>query len=113
VEICGGAEPNDPITVSDASITGDILTLSVSHGGGCVAHGYGSCWDGSFAESDPVQAWLQLNHEDNDDPCDAIVMQDITFDLTPMRDAWVDAYQQASGTIVLHVADWGSLDYVF
>lgn len=78
-----------------------------------MAHGYGSCWDGSFAESDPVQAWLQLNHEDNDDPCDAIVMEELSIDLVPMRDAWIDAYQQASGTIILHVADWGSLDYSF
>jgi hypothetical protein len=113
VTICEGTEPADPISVTDASIDGDTLLLAVSHGGGCVVHGYGSCWDGLFAESDPVQAWLLLNHEDNDDACDAIVMEDLTFDLTPMREAWVDAYQQPSGTITLHVADWGSLDYTF
>ncbi len=113
VAICEGTEPTDPLFVMEASITGDTLSLNVSHGGGCVEHAYGSCWDGSFAESDPVQAWLQINHEDNDDPCDAIVEQALEFDLTLMRDAWIDAYQQPSGTITLHVADWGSLDYTF
>jgi Pacifastin inhibitor (LCMII) len=113
VGICGGAEPNDPIEVTNATIVGHALIVSVEHGGGCVNHGYGSCWDGAFAESEPVQAWLQINHEDHDDPCDAIVMQDVSFDLTPMRDAWIDAYQQPSGTIVVHVADWGSVEYTF
>lgn len=113
VGICGPTDPTDPIVVTNAALDGDTLVVSVEHGGGCVAHGYGSCWDGSFAESDPVQTWLQINHEDNDDPCDAIVAQDVTFDLTPMRDAWIDAYQQPSGTMVVHVADWGSVDYTF
>lgn len=113
VAICGPDAPLDPIVITDASIAGDTLMVAVQHGGGCVTHGYGTCWDGSFAESDPVQAWLQLSHEDNDDPCDAIVMQELVFDLTPMRDAWIDAYMQASGTIVVHVDEWGSLDYTF
>lgn len=113
VAICGPEAPTDPITILDASIAGDTLMVAVQHGGGCVAHGYGTCWDGSFAESDPVQTSLWLSHEDNDDPCDAIVMQDLVFDLTPMRDAWIDAYMQPSGTIIVHVADWGSLDYTF
>lgn len=113
VALCDGTEPADPLIITEASITDDTLSLSVEHGGGCEVHVYGSCWDGSFAESDPVQAWLQINHEDNDDPCDAIVQQALTFDLVPLRDSWIDAYQQPSGTITLHVGDWGSLDYTF
>ena len=113
VAVCGPEAPTDPITILDASLAGDTLTLSVEHGGGCVAHGYNSCWDGSFAESDPVQTWLSLSHEDNDDPCEAIVTRELVFDLTPMRDAWIDAYMQPSGTITVHVGDWGSLDYTF
>lgn len=113
VAICGDDPANDPITVTDAAIAGDTLLVSVSHGGGCVAHGYGTCWDGLFAESNPVQATLQMSHDANEDPCDAIVMQELSFDLTPMRDAWIDAYQQPSGTIIVHVAEWGSLDYTF
>jgi hypothetical protein len=113
VALCEDTDPVDPLSVVDASIMGDELLLSVSHGGGCLDHFYGTCWNGSFAESDPVQASLQVNHEDNDDPCDAIVMQDLSFDLTPMRDAWIDAYGQPTGTIIVHVADWGTLDYTF
>jgi hypothetical protein len=40
-------------------------------------------------------------------------MAELTVDLTPMRDAWIDAYQQPSGTITVNVADWGALDYTF
>ncbi|MCX4246184.1 hypothetical protein [Paraliomyxa miuraensis] len=113
VGLCDGTEPTDPVSIIDASIVGDTLVLAVEYGGGCVEHMFGSCWDGSFAESDPVQAWLQVNHEDNDDPCDGVVMEERNFDLSPMRQAWIDAYMQANGTITLHVADWGSIDYVF
>lgn len=113
VELCEASDPTDPLTVDEAIVAGDTLTVSVSHGGGCAEHVYGSCWDGSFAESEPVQTWVQLTHEDNDDSCDAIVSTDVVIDLAPMRDAWIDAYQQPSGTIIVHVADWGSVDYSF
>lgn len=113
VALCDGTEPNDPLFVTNASIMGDTLLVDVESSGGCVAHGYGSCWDGNFDESNPVQVSLQINHEDNDDPCEAIVMDTLSFDLTPVRDAWIDAYQSPSGTIILNVADWGSLDYTF
>ena len=113
VEICEATDPFDPISVIDAKIDGDTLAVSVEHGGGCEPHFYGSCWDGSFAESDPVQVWLQISHEDNDDPCEAVLTAEILVDLVPLRDAWIDAYQESSGTILVHVADWGTLDYTF
>jgi len=113
VELCEAADPTDPISVTDVTLDGDSLLVSVQHGGGCASHFYGSCWDGLFAESDPVQANLQINHESNDDACDALLMAQLVIDLTPMRDAWIDAYQQPSGTITVNVADWGSLDYTF
>jgi hypothetical protein len=113
VELCDGTEPTDIQFVTDATIDGDVLRVTVEHSGGCGSHEYGSCWDGSFAESDPVQAWLQLDHLNIDDQCEAIVTQPLAIDLGPMRDAWIEAYQQPSGTLILHVADWGSLDYTF
>lgn len=113
VTLCDGTEPTDPVFISDAAISGDVLTLSVEYSGGCANHYFGSCWDGAFAESDPVQAWLDLNHEDNDDPCDGIMSEDITFDLLPMRDAWNASYGPGSGTITLNVVNYGSIDYVF
>ena len=38
----------------------------------------------TFAESDPVQASLWLQHQDRDDPCDGIAVQTLTFDLRPV-----------------------------
>jgi hypothetical protein len=113
VEICDGTEPTDVQFVTDAVIDGDTLRVTVEHSGGCGSHQYGSCWDGSFAESDPVQAWLQLSHLNIDDQCEAIVVQPLVIDLVPMRDAWIDGYLEQHGTIILHIADWGTLDYTF
>jgi hypothetical protein len=113
VQLCDGTEPTDVQFVTDAVIDGDTLLVTVEHSGGCGSHEYGSCWDGSFAESNPVQAGLQLNHLNIDDQCEAIVVQPLVIDLVPIRDAWIASYLEQHGTIILHVADWGSLDYTF
>jgi len=109
---CTGAEPDDPIFITDASILGDILTVSTDVSGGCGTHEYGSCWTEAFDESEPVQAGVTISHE-GDDPCEAIVSEVLDFDLTPMREAWVAGYGQASGTIIVHVGDYGAVEYGF
>jgi hypothetical protein len=107
-------QPHDPLTIVGAAIAGDALLLDVEYGGGCEDHLIDICWDGVFAESFPVQAWVDVVHESNDDPCDAVVMEQREIDLTAMKTAWQEGYQQEHGTIVLHVAGWGtSLDYNF
>jgi len=107
-------KPMDPLVIDDAAIDGDTLLVDVSYGGGCEAHAIDYCWDELFAESDPVQTWITLWHDSNDDPCDAIVMEQRVLDLTPMKQAWQAAYQQQSGEIVVHLAGWDqSLNYAF
>ena len=99
--------------VASASVTGDTLTLTVSYGGGCETHEFALCWpDGAFMESDPVQVALELWHGGPPDACDAWITEDRTFDLTPLKEAWQAAYQQTSGTIVVHVAGQ-TVDYTF
>lgn len=113
VAVCEGSEVVDPFTIMNAAVVDHELQLTVQYSGGCTVHDFGACWDESFAESEPVQVGLLISHEDFDDPCDSLPIEMIAFDLSPVRNAWVDAYQQLSGTITLNVPGWGSLDYSF
>jgi hypothetical protein len=111
VNICEAADP-DYATIVAASISGDDLLVSLSYGGGCEEQSFHPCWDGSFAESNPVQTWLALSHSGAFDPCDSIVNEDLSFSLLPMRQAYEDGYQTTSGTIIVHLDGWGgSLTY--
>lgn len=94
-------------------LVGDALTVSVAYSGGCEAHTFTTCWpDGSFMESEPVQASLELFHEDNGDACDAWLGEDVTVNLVPLKEAWQAAYAQSSGTIVVHLGG-ESITYAF
>jgi len=113
VGVCDGTEPLDALFVLDASVAGDQLLLSVEYSGGCAEHVVGTCWDETFAESEPVQASVTITHDANGDKCEAIEGQELSISLLPLRNAWVDAYMQASGTITLNIAGWGAIDYSF
>ncbi len=110
-DACG---PKDPLTIEDAKIAGDALVLDLSYGGGCETHDIGLCWDGSLAESDPVQTWFDVSHDGHDDNCDAWIQEQRQFDLSPQKLAWQQGYQMEHGTILVHVAGWGAtLEYTF
>lgn len=47
------------------------------------------------------------------DPCDAIMAGTVRFDLRPLAQACRRAYQSASGTIALRLADAPMLTYEF
>lgn len=115
---CPGVAPPTPLGACDASagntvdvvgaeIEGDLLTVTVQHGGGCEEWTYTVCWpDQSFLESDPVQVNLEiLATTPQPDTCDAYLTETVEQDLTPLKQAWQDAYQQDSGTITIHVDD--------
>lgn len=68
----------------DASLEGRTLSLTVSVSGGCEDHDYDLVTQGALLLSIPPGANLYLVHEDNDDPCDAIIQQTVSFDITPL-----------------------------
>ena len=114
VQMCSDDFAMDPVEIVSAGIKGDLLVLQISYSGGCSDHEFGLCWDGAFAESDPVQTWITLGHESNDDPCDGIVMEEKFFDLGAMKQAWIDGYQQMNGTIIIHLSGWKDpIPYMF
>lgn len=106
IDVCDDDAPHDALTVGAAAIAGDVLTVDVSYGGGCEMHLLDGCWDGSFAESDPVQVWAFVSHESNDDPCDAIESRTVEIDLSPMKADYQAGYQTENGTIEIHLEGW-------
>ena len=113
VNVCQAQDPGYA-TIVAASVVGDDLLVSLSYGGGCEDQFFSPCWDGAFAESDPVQTWLALSHSGAPDPCDAVVQDDLSFSLLPMRAAYEEGYQTTSGEIIIHLDGWeGSLTYAW
>ncbi len=75
--------PFDTTTsITSASISSDCLSVSFSYTGGCCdEHDLNLIWDGSVAESFPVQVWVRVLH-DNQDPCDAIETKTLEYDVS-------------------------------
>ena len=93
---------SDPFALNSASVTGNVLTISVSYSGGCRSHEFVLTAAESFQESSPVQLPMVLTHEDNDDPCEAYPTEQRRFDLTPIEERYQAAYGgQDSGTVLL------------
>ena len=98
LSLCAAGTPHDPVTIDDASISGDQLTVSLSFGGGCEAHDLGLCWDGSIAESSPPQVFLTVAHDANNDLCEAYLSEPLIVDIS--------ALQGAGSTVTVNLDGW-------
>jgi hypothetical protein len=99
--------PQDPLTLGEFSLEGPILSLEVRYGGGCKPHDHDLVAWGGWLESFPVQVNVLLTHDDNDDPCDALVQDTLRFDLTRLREDYVASYRDGGPgptTIVLRLS---------
>ena len=72
-----------PYTIDSARIAGRHILMTVTVGGGCADHCYRLYVDEHFAESNPVQTLGYLVHQ-SDDPCDALLRHELSFDLQPL-----------------------------
>jgi hypothetical protein len=101
------AYPHDDYSFVSARVDGDLLHVSVAHGGGCVPdHDFRLLVSPVFMESFPVQMQGSLSHDGKGDPCRAVVGRDLSFDLRPLRDAYREAYGPGAATIHLVVSGW-------
>jgi hypothetical protein len=100
-----GEYDGDSYSLGELSIGSDgtELIVPVSYGGGCAEHFFRVCWDGSFMESFPVQTRLVLQHEGNDDPCDAVLSSELRIPLDPVRDAWLESYGPGAGSVIVRL----------
>ena len=116
--------PSDPYKLIDASITGDELKVKVEYGGGCEKHDFTLIGpltiptDQVDIESNLIEPIvLYLQHDANNDACDALITEQRSFDLTPLKERWKEETGRKSGIIQLtindlHTGDVITLDYV-
>ncbi len=110
---CSEETPFDSLVVNGASIDGDILTIDVAYSGCGPGHPLGACWGGEFAESEPVQVFFDVAHDDLDEACEAFPSDSVDIDLTPLREAYQTFYGK-EGTVTINIGGLdGSVDYTF
>ena len=74
--------PKDPIIINNIQIYKNLIKFNVSYGGGCKEHCFSLYMSpAAFFESYPVQANLYLRHNSNGDACEALINEDISFNL--------------------------------
>lgn len=93
--------PSDPWTWVSHRVEGDLLSLVVRYGGGCEEHRFALLVDPAFRESHPVQVGARLAHDSRGDLCRALLTDELTFDLSPLRVAYQAAYGSGPGTLVV------------
>jgi hypothetical protein len=103
--------PDYPVTIHSSAIVGDSLELTVSFGGGCRDHTFALLANGAWMESNPVQTGVRLAHDGSGDPCDALLSRTLRFDLSPLKTAYANSYQTATGIIRLNVQGSSSVTY--
>ena len=100
--------PSDAYQIQEALVQGHELRVTLAYGGGCRTHDVKTVAWGGWMESNPVRTRLFLSHEDFDDPCDAWITREFTFDLIPLKLAYEASYGVGSPgttTLILLLAD--------
>ena len=97
------SSPNDSNTISNVELIDNILNITTSYSGGCEDHEFELVGINIFMESDPVQTDIRLSHNANNDTCEAYITEELTFNLSPLKEAWQETHQQESGTIIINL----------
>ena len=95
----------DPYQIAEATVTGDTLLVTVTHGGGCRKHEYGFVVYSGWMESNPVQVRAVILHNANGDNCKALLRNELRFDLAPLRAAYAQSYGAGGGTVIINLAN--------
>lgn len=100
----------DPFNLEGMEIVGNTITLSISYSGGCEEHCFSLYMSpATFFESYPAQANLYLRHDSNGDACEALISEDISFNLHPVAVLYQKIYGQFD-EIVINVFEYKSND---
>lgn len=101
VKVSGAAFPktDKTLVISNASIDGDIVRLSVGYSG-CDEQHFDLHISSSFMESFPVQASYALVPQVEDE-CLAVFETTFEYDLIPLKTSYQKAYQTKTGSISL------------
>ena len=96
----------DAAVIKEASIEKDRLRLRVEYSGGDVEHDFELYASKSFLESYPVQADLFLFHDAKGDGAEAIIFDELLFDLSPLKSYYIELYG-GGGTLILRIHEPG------
>ncbi len=97
---------SDDYQITSANINGDQLILNIQYSGGCKTHLWIIQAAESFLESLPVQANTMLIHDSSKDQCEAMINQEESFNLIPLKDHFTESYQTSTGTIILNLFNY-------
>lgn len=92
----GNESYNDPYFLDEGT-----LFINVGYSGGCEEHDFDLMWDGSFEDSD--NASLYLIHDANNDVCEAYANETLEFDLSAIKDAYTEEFDDSSGSVFLYI----------
>ncbi len=84
----------DDLNIKHASIAGDCLTVELSYGGGCSEHDFELVLQPVMCIPPSVEVvQLTLLHNANGDACEALITDNLSFDLSSIRINGVDSLQ--------------------
>ena len=82
----------DPLGINRIQRVGDSLYLEVSYSGGCRTHRFILyVWTG-MSKSNPPQVEIYLSHDSRRDYCEAYIIKNVVFDLSPLKTHWKENY---------------------
>ena len=101
-----GTVPNNSTLVSiiNVQFIDDVVVLDVRYAGGCLPHDFNLFLSQPFMESQPPQIHATLQHL-TEDSCEAMITEEIRFDLLPLREIYRRAYGSEEGSI--NIAELG------
>ena len=74
---------DDPYTINNVSLTDENeLKLNVSYSGGCSEHEFELMQDPIFCGTPPIFICIKLNHNANNDLCEALLTKEVCFDIS-------------------------------
>jgi hypothetical protein len=101
--------PTEHVVLENATIHGDIITVTLSYSGGCKPHEFDLLFT-TFEESSPVQISARILHHKNDDPCDNWVTETRAFNLSLLIEHYLKIYDRSCGPIIINVFDASGSD---
>lgn len=88
-----------------AKLVGNTFYIRVGYSGCSPDHPFTLYAGRSFMESDPVQTWMVLQHDDRGEACLAYFENTLAFDLTPIQEAHIQDYG-SPGKVLLRFRDF-------
>lgn len=95
-----------------AKLVGNTFYIRVGYSGCSPDHPFKLYAGRAFMESDPVQTWMVLQHDDRGEACRTYFEKTLAFDLVPIQDAHIEDYG-SPGKVRLRFRDFMGNDSEF